>query len=156
VSLTNDLSQWAAPFPPPSAAELADRLAVSQLVKIYALGIDMRDYALCRSAFSDDALMVGTQGSALIEAYLPKVYEGAAAFAATQHNITNQHVTIDRADALVWSYAIAVHKAAPDSGRDDLTMGVQYRDTCRRFPAGWLITARTVVVQWTEKPPRAA
>ncbi|HEY3695892.1 nuclear transport factor 2 family protein [Phenylobacterium sp.] len=155
MSLNDDLRQWKGPFASPGPAELADRLAASQLVKIYALGIDMRDYDLCRSAFAEGAQMVGTHGSALIEKYLPKVYEGAAGFAATQHNITNQHVTLDGDDALVWSYAIAVHKAAPDSERTDLTMGVQYRDTCRRFPDGWLITARTVVVQWTERPRSA-
>jgi hypothetical protein len=151
MSLSDDLSQWKGPFKSPSAAELGDRLAVSQLVKIYALGIDMHDYELCRSAFADGAEMVGTMGSGDVDEMLKKTYGGAQNFMATQHNITNQHVTIDGDEALCWSYAIAVHKSAEGSGREDLTMGVQYRDKCRRFPNGWLIVARKAVPQWVEK-----
>jgi hypothetical protein len=70
---------------------------------------------------------------------------------ATQYNITNQHVTIDGDEALVWSYAITVHKAEPGSGRENVTLGVQYRDRCRRTAKGWLIASRKVALQWTEK-----
>ena len=149
--MTDDIRRWQGPIPAPSAEELADRFAASQLVKVYALGIDMRDYELTRSVFADEATAEGALSSAVIDEYLPKVFQGASAFQATQHNITNQHVSIDGDEALVWSYAIAVHKAAPDSGRDNLTMGVQYRDRCRRFAGGWLIVARKVVPQWSEK-----
>lgn len=150
--MTDDIRRWQGPIPAPSATELADRFAASQLVKVYALGIDMRDYELTRSVFADEATAEGAISSAVIDEYLPKVFQGAAAFQATQHNITNQHVSIEGDEALVWSYAIAVHKAAPDSGRESLTVGVQYRDRCRRFPGGWLIVARKVVTQWSEKP----
>jgi hypothetical protein len=149
--MTTDISQWRGPIQPPSAADLADRWAASQLVKVYALGIDMRDYALTRSAFADEAHVEGSGGVGPIDDYLPKVYQGAAAFEATQHNITNQHVTLNGDEALVWSYAIAVHKSAAGSGREHLTMGVQYRDSCRKFRSGWLIVGRKVVVQWAEK-----
>ena len=148
--MSDDLSRWAGPIAPPSAAELADRYAVSQLVKVYALGIDMRDYALTRSVFADDAFIGGSSSGGPVDEYLPPVHSGAATFKATQHNVTNQHVVLNGDEALCWSYAIAVHKAAPDSGRTDLTLGVQYRDTCRRFPDGWLITHRKVVIQWAE------
>jgi hypothetical protein len=152
LSLSDDPRQWAAPSPSLSPAELADRLAVSQLVKIYALGIDMRDYDLARSAFAAEAFAEGSQVAAPIDEYLPSVYKGAAAYAATQHNVTNQHVTIDGDEALVWSYAVAYHKGAAGSAREfHLTVGVQYRDRCRRFANGWLITARKVATQWTEK-----
>jgi hypothetical protein len=153
--MTDDLKRWAGPIAPPGAAELADRYAVSQLVKVYALGVDMRDFALTRSVFAADASAEGTVGAFPIDEYLPKVYEGAAAYEATQHNITNQHVVVDGDEAVCWSYAIAVHKAAAGDGRPDLTMGVQYRDTCRRFADGWLIVRRKVVRVWSETTPTA-
>lgn len=146
----NETMQWAGPVQAPNSSELADRHAVGQLVKIYALGIDMRDYALTRSAFAREASAEGSVGAFPIDDYLPKVYEGAAAYAATQHNITNQHITIDGDDALCWSYAIAVHKVAAGDAREHMTLGVQYRDTCRRFPEGWLIVKRQVVRVWNE------
>ena len=151
--MSDDLSRWSGPIPSPSAAELADRYAVTQLVKVYALGVDMRDYPLTRSVFADEAFIEGGYSSGPVDEYLPPVHAGAGTFQATQHNVTNQHVVLNGDEAVVWSYAIAVHKAAPDSGREDLTLGVQYRDTCRRFSAGWLIVRRKVVPQWAEKGP---
>lgn len=145
-----DLRRWEGPIAAPDTAELGDRYAVSQLVKVYALGVDMRDYALTRSVFAPDAFAEGSVGAFPIDEYLPKVYEGAACFAATQHNITNQHVSINGDEALVWSYAIAVHKVGAGDEREQVTVGVQYRDTCRRFPEGWLIVHRSVVRQWNE------
>ncbi len=153
--MTFEINRWAGPIASPSAQELSDRYAASQLVKVYALGVDMRDYDLARSVFADEADAKGSMGEAPIDEYLPKVYGGAAAFAATQHNITNQHVELNGDDARVLSYAIAVHKAAPGSEQKDLTMGVQYRDTCRRFENGWLIVHREAVPQWMESGPAA-
>ena len=151
-----EAQQWAGPVVPPGAAELADRYAVSQLVKVYALGIDMRDLDLVLSVFTEDAEIEGMVGTAPASEYLPTVYEGAAVYAATQHNITNQHVTIDGDTALVWSYAVCHHLEEPGSGRDDLVVATQYRDRCRRFPEGWLITGRHSVMQWMRGPyPRS-
>lgn len=152
IIVSDDIKQWAGPIPSPSPSELADRYAVSQLVKTYALGVDMRDLELAMSVFTADAFADGSVGAMPVSEYLPQVYAGAAAFAATQHNITNQYVTVNGDEALVWSYAIAYHWAAPGDGRGDLVVGVQYRDQCRRFPQGWLITARKAVRQWTDVP----
>lgn len=153
--MSYDIKCWAGPIATPSADELADRYAVSQLVKVYALGVDMRDFDLTRSVFADGAYAKGSMGEADIDEYLPKVYGGAAAYAATQHNITNQHVQMMGDEARVLSYAIAVHKSAPGSDQPNLTMGVQYRDTCRRTDKGWLIVGREAVPQWVESTPAA-
>ncbi|MBV1918118.1 MAG: nuclear transport factor 2 family protein [Sphingomonadaceae bacterium] len=150
-----DLGCWAGPIAPPDANELADRYAVSQLVKVYALGVDMRDYDLTRSVFADEAFAKGALGEAAIDEYLPKVYGGASAYAATQHNITNQHIEMKGNEARVLSYAIAVHKSAPGSEQPNMTIGVQYRDDCRRFDKGWLIVGREAVSQWSEITPAA-
>jgi hypothetical protein len=151
-----DLDQWRGPIAAPGPSELADRYAVSQLVKAYALGIDMRDLALVRSVFTADAEVEGMMGAMPAAAYLPTVFNGAAVYAATQHNITNQHVTIDGDEAVVWSYAVCYHLEEAGSGREDLVVATQYRDRCRRFPDGWLITSRTAVVQWVRGPfPRS-
>jgi hypothetical protein len=149
-------TQWRGPIPSPSPQELADRYAVSQLVKVYALGIDMRDLATVMSAFTPDAYIEGMAGANPASEYLPHVYAGAAVYQATQHNITNQHVTIDGDDALVWSYAICYHLEEPDNGREDLIVATQYRDRCHRFDDGWLITSRTSAPQWIRGPfPRS-
>jgi hypothetical protein len=153
---SNDLSQWSGPIVPPDPGELADRYAVSQLVKVYALGIDMRDYNLARSVFADDAFAEGTLGAAKVDEYLPKVYEGVLPYASTQHNITNQYVALDGDRATLLSYAVAYHFEDKNSERRNLILGVQYRDQCLRTPRGWLIKKRKVKLQWVDGPlPRS-
>jgi ketosteroid isomerase-like protein len=148
--------QWRGPIAPPGERELADRYAVSQLVKVYALGIDMRDLDTVLSVFTDDAFVEGMAGASPASEYLPGIYAGAAVYHATQHNITNQHVTVDGDEALVWSYAVCYHIEAPESGRDDLVVATQYRDRCRRVEGGWLISSRKSVLQWLRGPyPRS-
>ena len=145
-------TEWRGPIRAPSPDELADRYAVSQLVKVYALGIDMRDLDTVMSVFTADAFVDGMAGSMPASEYLPTIYAGASVYSATQHNITNQHVTIDGDDAVCWSYAVCYHLEEAGSGREDLIVATQYRDTCHRFPEGWLIRGRTSAMQWMRGP----
>jgi hypothetical protein len=117
----------------------------------------MRNLGLARSAFAEDAFVDGVQGALKASEYLPKVYAGAAIYSATQHNITNQYITMRGDEGLLWSYAIAYHMEAPETGRKNLIVGVQYHDTCRRTPKGWLIYHRKSRLQWIDGPhPRGA
>ena len=152
MDMDDDLKRWFAPFPVPDANGVGDRYAISQLMKIYALGIDMRSYALCRSPFADSALCEGTVGKAAVDEYMPKVYQAAVVYEATQHNVTNQHISLDGAEALMWSEAVAYHMETPGNGRENLVVGVQYRDLCKRFPQGWLIVRRNVRLRWVQGP----
>jgi hypothetical protein len=157
VETQKEWTQWRGPIKSPSPDELADRYAASQLVKVYALGIDMRDLDTVLSVFTPDAPVSGMTGASPASEYIPNVYAGAAVYHATQHNITNQHVTIDDDEALVWSYAVCYHIEEPGNGREDLVVATQYRDQCGRFDDGWLITGRQAVMQWTKGPwPRSA
>jgi hypothetical protein len=151
----DDFRQFAGPVPSPSIEEMADRAAVSQLVKIYALGIDMRDLDVVRSVFADDAFIDGSEGSMAAADYLPRVFEGMSVYAASQHNITNQHVVVDDDDAFVWSYAVVYDIGHPDTDRGDIVVGVHYRDRCHRFPEGWMITYRKASIAWSRGPAPA-
>jgi hypothetical protein len=144
---------WAGPARAPSAEELLEHHALGQLAKTYALGVDLRDYDLCRSAFATDA--VGEERGALvpIEQYLKGAYGTGASFHATQHLIGQQYIRLAGDEAEVWSYGVAHHKVAPDEARDEIIAGVQYRDRCRRFPQGWLIVERRVHLQWMDMGP---
>jgi hypothetical protein len=148
--MNEETKHWAGPVAAPSPGELADRYAIGQLAKIYGLGIDMRDLQLCRSAFAADAIGDSKQGMIPIDEHLKNTYGTGASFHATQHVISNQYITLNGDEATVWSYAVAHHKVAPGEARDEVIAGVQYRDRCRRFPQGWLITERRVALQWLD------
>jgi SnoaL-like domain len=140
------------PIIPDSVETLADRAAVCELAKIYALGIDQRDEAMVRSVFAPGAPMRGMLGEEPADDYIPKLLAGVAHYDATMHNITNQYATLDGDEAVVWSYAVALHLAAPESDQSDLAMGVHYRDRCSRTDRGWLVTARETVKLWARGP----
>lgn len=146
----DDFEQWTGPIRPPGAAELADRHAISQLPKVYALGIDMRRPEITLSIADPDGKGEGTVGSLPLHEYLEKTYAGATAFVATQHTMLNQYITVNGDDAVMWTYAVAYHIRPTDDPDGNLTVGVQYRDCCRRTDKGWLITRRKAVVQWIE------
>jgi SnoaL-like domain len=143
-----DPTTFRGPIAPESPAVTADRVAVCRLAPTYAFGIDARDEALVRSVFAPDAVLRGALGEAPADQYIPRLLEGVAAFAATMHNITNQYAVVDGDEADVWSYAVAIHLVHADSGRDDLTMGVQYRDHARRVEDGWLVAHRETIKLW--------
>jgi len=154
MSPAEQAKRWAGPARPLSSAELADHHALCQLCKIYAIGLDMRDYDLARSAFAPNAMNVGKSGLEPIDESLPKTYALAAGFQATQHFIANQYVELNGDEAVVWSYGVAHHKVAAGQERDEVIAGVQYRDRCKRFAGGWLIVGRSIVPQWIDMRPR--
>ena len=88
-----------------------------------------------------------------IDQYLKNTYAMAASFQATQTLIAQQYVRLDGDEAQTWTYAIAHRKVAPGEARDEVIAGVQYRDRCRRFAKGWLITERRVHLQWMDLGP---
>jgi hypothetical protein len=152
--MNEQAKRWAGPAVPLSSlSELADHHAIGQLARIYAIGMDMRDYDLARSAFAQDGVAEGKLGIEPIEQHLKSVYGVASSFHATQHVISNQYIDLKGDEAIVWSYGVAHHKVAPGEQRDEIIAGVQYRDKCRRFTQGWLIVERKVANQWVDMAP---
>jgi hypothetical protein len=152
-----DASCWAGPAKPAAdLAELLDREAVSRLVRTYALGFDLRDYALARSAFAPDAMLHGPEGPQPVDVVLPKLYAQLETWRSTQHLLGQQYVHILGDEALAWAYCVATHKGPPGEGRDGPTAAVLYRDRCRRYPEGWLIAERAVELMWMDPPPARA
>lgn len=155
--MTDQIKKWAGPVRPlQSQAEIADHHAIGQLAKIYALGLDSRDYDLARSAFAAEAKVVEKDGDKSIDESLPNTYGVASSFHATQHVISNQYIDLNGDEAVAWSYGVAHHKVAPGESRDEIIAGVQYRDKCKRTGEGWAIVERKVEVLWLDMaPPRS-
>jgi hypothetical protein len=151
--MTEAPKAWAGPAAAPSADELGEHHALGQLCKIYALGMDLRDYDLYASAFAPEG--TGEERGTMVPMaqYLRNTYAVGSSFHATQHLIGQQYIRIDGEEAEVWSYGVAHHKVAPGEARDELIAGVQYRDRCRRFGQGWLIVERRVHLLWMDMGP---
>lgn len=150
--MLDDYKHWAAPIAVPAAAELADRYAIGQLPHVYALGIDMRDLELVLSCFDEDGEGDGAAGKWPLHEYLRKTYAGASSYRATQHTMLNQHIHIDGDEALMWTYGVAYHIQPEGVDLANLTVGVHYRDLCRRTAGGWIVHRRKAVLQWADGP----
>lgn len=130
--------------------EIADRLAICDVLFRYAHALDDRDSQLLRTCFTDDAVCeVGATLSG-IDAIIAFAEGVLAGFDVTQHLITNPRCTIDgdRAESVCDLQAQHVTRGAP--GGEHYVIGGRYDDSLVRTPEGWRIAHRRLRVKWSE------
>jgi len=128
-------------------ARLEDRVAISETVTRYAMGVDRRDWEMFGAVFDDTVWTDFSAGGvpaqefsrAALVAMTRSVLDG---FAATQHISPNHVIEFDPEDpdtAVCESYMFAQHllEASPN-GRYYLLRG-SYTNVMRRTPHGWRI-----------------
>lgn len=146
--------------------QLADRFAITDLLASFAERIDEYDVDGVGALFTEDAVVDygpdrRTEGRA---ALVERITHSQAVNRRTQHHLGPVHIILDGDQANSVTYVTAWHE------RWDGTTNVvrlQYRDTHRRTPTGWLIASRearatgadagdSAVYNWVERlPPRA-
>src|SRR5437867_43340 len=127
--------------------ELWDRDRIARVPRLYARGIDRRDWALVRSCFTATAMIEGSRATAPVDEYIAQLRPGVEYFPTTMHFMGNQLVEVDGDSGEVDTYALAFHWRAQDGGEEhpeDLVVGVRYHDTVVRHSDGWLIAHRHV------------
>jgi len=136
--------------------ELLDREAVMQLSRTYAMGIDMRDWGLYRSAFADELEADFTSWSGgeprvlTGDQWVAGVRGGLSGFQATQHMIVPYTVTFSGPDeATSVAYMYAQHFLPNDKGDNWLWIGGHYTNRAVRTAAGWRFNRVQLTVTWT-------
>jgi 3-phenylpropionate/cinnamic acid dioxygenase small subunit len=128
------------------AVNVADRLAVSDVLIRYATAQDSRDWELLGSCFTDDArLDYDTSGVFGRDDFVAHSRAGLARMKATQHCVTNHVVEVDGDRARSTSYVIAQHVRQDDV---TFTLGGTYHDEFVRSGTGWRIASRRFVTSW--------
>lgn len=130
--------------------DVADRLAIHELIGLYGIVIDERDWERVGELFTDDVvydmseLGLGTLHGVAAVLHLWRSREDLHPLA---HHATNIVVTAgaDRDTARVISKGIGV-------GRKGRVGSVTYRDLLRRTPQGWRIASRHARLR---QPPAA-
>jgi hypothetical protein len=138
--------------------ELWDRDRIARLPRLYARGIDRRDWDLVRSCFTADAEIEGSRATARARDYIDQLRPGVEYYPATMHFMGNQLVEVDGDTGHVETYAVAYHWKGAVAGEDhpeNIVVGVRYNDTVVRDGDGWLIRFRHVDPDWRqgEYPP---
>ena len=141
--------------------DIADRLAIIDVMSNYATGLDARDWPLWRSVFMEEVLFdlsswTGIAGRVLnADRVVAAQAREFAELTVTQHFMTNHRVTIDGDRARLLAHMRAEHWIALDPRAGDrhterYTMFGYYDDKLVRTPDGWKIAEMQLNVTHTE------
>jgi hypothetical protein len=131
---------------------MSDRDDIVNLLNLYALAIDTRQWDFFDLVFTADVQLVfpGSGGEwnelALFKKHFAAAHEP---FDTSQHFITNHQVMVkgDKANAI--SYVFCRHvRNIPTGGGNYWEMGGWYDDVLVRTTAGWRIKRRACNVNW--------
>lgn len=134
--------------------QTADHIALSRLIDSYARAIDRCDLELLRSLYADDAIhdhgAMFCGGPDAFAAFIG----GTMRSLVSHHFMGNRLLDITGDQATGETYAINSHVIAPGTAEArDYIAGGRYLDRFRRTDAGWRITYRTRVIDWSHERP---
>jgi hypothetical protein len=144
-----------------SPTELADRVAIRQLVDAYADCADRRDAQGQKSLFTEDTHFVvymdgqGSQPTQELggrEALTP-VFDALNSYQATMHFNGQSTIALDSDRATGESYCIAHHLFTDNGERKLMVAHLRYDDTFVKLDDAWLFAERKLYVDWTETRP---
>lgn len=130
--------------------ELADRLAITDVLLTYAKGVDERELELYRSVFADDVEVVGFGEETVhgADAWREYVESALSRFGATQHMLGPPLIRVDGDVAHARTDVQALHymKDAPDT---TMTLWATYETDLARRGGTWKITRHELVPRGT-------
>ena len=141
--------------------ELADRVAIRELVDVYAHCADRRDAEGQKALFTEDTHFVvymDGQGSKSTQELdgreaLTPVFDDLNRYQATMHFNGQSMVTVEVDRATGESYCIAHHLFTEDGERMLMVAWLRYGDTFVKLDDTWLFAERNLYVDWTETRP---
>jgi len=135
----------------PNLSELADRLAIQDVLAKHSRGVDRADEAILKSAYWPDATVAygGFNGPA--HQFCERLPGAIKRYAGTQHTISNFAIDLRGEEARVETYVTAYHYlASADSQDTEMTYLGRYLDRMERRGDVWKITHRQVVMDWNQ------
>lgn len=151
----------------PEPSELADRLAIQDVLAVHCRGVDRADEAALKSAYWDDAQVAygGFEGSA--HEFCEILPASIVRFSHTRHSISNVLIRFAEPElegavsvvnsAAVETYVTAYHYLANDSGADqEMTFLGRYLDRFERRGDHWKIAHRRVLMDWNQNADSSA
>ncbi len=141
----------------PSLEEVADRLAIAEVLAMHSRGVDRADEAALKSAYWPDAEVAygGFNGAA--HTFCESLPVGIKRWARTAHRVSNILIDIDGANAKVEAYVTAYHYMANEDGTDtEMTYIGRYLDQMQKRDNVWKILHRRVVMDWNQNADATA
>lgn len=142
--------------------EVADRLAIRELVDAYAHCADRRDAEGQKSLFTEDTHFVvhmdgqGSEPTQVLDGReaLTPVFEDLNRYAATMHFNGQSTIALDGDRATGESYCMAHHlSVGADGERTLMIAAIRYDDVFVKQQGAWLFAERRLMVDWIETRP---
>jgi ketosteroid isomerase-like protein len=140
-----------------SLAEVADRLAIRELVDAYAYCADRRDATGQMALFTEDTdflvyMDVGSEPTQHLRgrAALAPVFDELNTYIATMHFNGQNTVVLDGDRASGVAYCLAHHVKAEGSVHTLMVAAIRYLDSFVKLDGAWFFSQRKLMVDWTE------
>jgi hypothetical protein len=136
--------------------EMIDRNAILDTINNYAFGVDLRDWGLFRSVFTDEIeadIRIGDSngpGATTADAWTEIVRNGLSGYKGTHHMFSNFRINLDGDRASTIVYFQATHYLPNDQGDNHWTLAGYYNHDLVRTNLGWKIRKYTLNTVWTE------
>lgn len=129
----------------PDPGELADRLAIQEVIHVYARGVDRADAQILKSTCWPDAEVDygGYKGPA--HPFCDALPDGLRKFVNTQHQVSNVLVFLAGDKAKAETYLTAHHRRPDDT---EMTYIGRYLDELEKRDGVWKISFRKIVMTW--------
>jgi ketosteroid isomerase-like protein len=146
---------------PLSSQEVADRLAIRELIDAYAHCADRRDARGQMALFTRDThfvvFMDAKSQKASQELHgresLAPVFANLNNYETTMHFNGQSTVELDGNRATGVTYCLAHHVSIADGKRSLMVASIRYLDTFSKSEEGWLFSERKLLVDWIETRP---
>jgi len=144
-----------------SLQQVADRLAIRELVDAYAYCADRRNAAGQMALFTEDTDFLVYMDSRNPEptqhlrgrAALAPVFDELNTYQATTHFNGQSTTVLDGEHATGVAYCLAHHVKVDGSERSLMIAAIRYLDTFVKHDGVWYFSQRKLMVDWTENRP---
>ncbi|GAB2539606.1 nuclear transport factor 2 family protein [Nocardia heshunensis] len=145
-----------------TGGEVADRLAIRELIDAYAHCADRRDAKGQMALFTEDTHFVvfmdarNPEPSQELDGResLAPVFDALNAYAATMHFNGQSTIELSGDRATGVAYCMAQHLTEnTDGSRTIMTAWIRYLDTMVKQDGVWLFAERKLMVDWTDTRP---
>ena len=142
--------------------EIADRLAIRELIDAYAHFADRRQPEEQAALYVEDGRTLvytadpTTSRPAQVLAGRAEHVEGfksLSQYVATTHFNGQSTVILDGDRATAQSYCLAHHLLETDQGRSLIVMSIRYEDSFIKTNGDWFFAERKLVIDWTDTRP---
>lgn len=134
-----------------SNSDVADRIALQDVMLRYAAGVDERDFEMYASCFAEDVEVVdfGPDPIHGRDAWVAYVITALEKYGPTQHMLGPQYAVIDGDNATTRSDVQALHYLLEPEGQT-FTLWATYNTNMRRINGEWKIQRHSITARGTK------